>query len=322
MRIVDYTQEACIIPPEIAGLASSGVAVSAPATLANIGPGFDMLGAALHGPSDIVIARKTASGIRCSAIFNGDNLPPSPEDNLVVKAARCVIESFGLDFGVDLILHKGVPVGRGMGSSSASIVAAAYAVALLDSDSVDEMKLIKAVQFCEPGGHLDNIAPCLMGGFVQIKSYDPVQIERLGAVDDLTVVEASPDFIVETKAAREGIPAKEVVAEKNKKYFDGMMDGIRQNDAKKVGANAVDLVVEPLRKRLIKGFDDVKAAAMDNGACGCSISGSGPTMFALTDDPAMAMRIARAMGEAFVANGTGCVVYISKINENGASRIQ
>ena len=323
MRIVNYAEEEHRVPEEIGRLIGEyDVAVSAPATIGNFGPGFDVLGACLQGPDDIVLARRTAGGVSIGEIFNGEGLPDEPDDNLAVMAARRVIDAFGLDFGVELTLWKGVPLGRGLGSSAASIVAAAYAVALLAGDEIAKADLIEPVRHCEPGGHLDNVAPSLLGGFVYLKSYEPLEIETLGGVDNLIIVDVAPNFIVETAEARKGIPPKEAVLEKNAKYLEGLLEGLRQNDVVKVGANVVDVVVEPLRKHLIPGFDDMKAAAMDAGALGCSISGAGPAVFAVTDDPGKARTIASAMGEAFAENGADTTAYVSRINPDGAIRIR
>jgi len=323
VRVVNYTEETPGVPAEVAGLIGGfDVAVSAPSTVGNFGPGFDVLGAALEGPSDFVLARRTAGGVSIGEVFNGDGLPKSPDENLAVRAARSVIDAFGLDFGAALTLYKGVPLGRGLGSSAASIVAAAYAVALLADERIGKSDLIAPVRHCEAGGHLDNVAPSLLGGIVLLKSYEPLEIAELGGVDNLIVVDVAPDFIVETAEARKGIPPKETVLEKNAEYLDGLLEGIRKNDAKKVGTNVVDLVVEPLRKRLIPGFDDVKAAAMGSGAFGCTISGAGPSIFAVTDDPGRARDIADAMTAAFAANGADSTAYVSRINADGATRIQ
>ena len=323
MRVVNYAEEEQGVPAEIAGLIGGwDAAVSAPATVGNFGPGFDVLGAALEGPSDFVLARKTAGGVSIGPVFNGDGLPGDPEQNLAVRAARSVIDAFGFDFGVELTLYKGVPLGRGLGSSAASIVAAAQAAAALADEPIRKVALIEPVRHCEAGGHLDNVAPCLLGGVVYLRSYEPLAIEQLGVVDDLIVVDVAPDFVVETAEARKGIPSKEVVLERNAAYLAGLLDGVRENNAKKVGANVVDLVVEPLRKRLIPGFDDVKAAAMDAGAHGCTISGAGSSVFAVTDDVSDARGIAGAMGAAFEKNGADCTAYISRINGDGATRIK
>ena len=323
MRIVNCAEEGREVPSEIAPLLRDyDVAVSAPATVGNFGPGFDVLGAALEGPSDFVLAAKITSGVELAQVFNGEGLPRNANDNLAVRAATRIIEAFAFDFGVRLTLYKGVPLGRGLGSSAASIVAAACAVALLEGKHRSRADLIGPVRFCEPGGHLDNVAPGLLGGFLYLRSYEPLEVEKLGTVDDLIVVDVAPDFIVETAAAREGVPPRESVLEKNRRYLDGLLEGIRNNNAKQVGANVVDVVVEPLRKRLIPGFDEVKAAALASGAYGCSISGSGPSVFAVTDDADKAREIAKAIGEAFQKNGADCTAYISKINENGAGEIR
>ncbi len=323
MRVVNYAEEGQGVPAEIGRLIGGcDAAVSAPATVGNFGPGFDVLGAALQGPSDFVLVRKTASGVTIGKVVNGDGLPGDPEQNLAIRAARSVIDAFGFDFGVELTLYKGVLLGRGLGSSAASIAAAAQASAALGDEPIPKVALIEPVRHCEAGGHLDNVAPCLLGGVVYLKSYEPLVIEQLGVVDGLIVVDVAPDFVVETAEARKDVPPKEVVLDRNAAYLAGLLDGVRENDAKKVGANVVDLVVEPLRKRLIPGFDAVKAAAMDAGAHGCTISGAGPSVFAVTDDVGDARGIAGAMGAAFEKNGADCTAYISRINGDGATRVK
>ena len=323
MKVVNYTEETPGVPEEVASrIGGCDVAVSAPATVGNFGPGFDVLGACLQGPSDFVFANRTAGGVTITEVINGGGLPDDPGENLAVRAARSVIDAFGLDFGIELTLYKGVPLGRGLGSSAASIVAAAYAVALLADEPIAKLDLIEPVRHCEAGGHLDNVAPGLLGGITLITSYEPLAISELGGVDNLVVVDVAPDFIVETAEARKGIPPKEAVLAKNAEHLDALLAGVCGNDATKVGVNVVDLVVEPLRKRLIPGLDAVKAAAMDSCALGCTISGAGPSIFAVTDNPAGARAIADAMTAAFAANGADSTAYVSRINTDGAIRIQ
>ena len=322
MRIVNYLESTPKHPDELKPLLGPhDVAVAAPATVANFGPGFDVLGACLQGPCDIVLARRIQSGVRLAHVFNGEGLPADASDNLAVKAARAVINSFGLSFGVEMTLWKGVPAGRGLGSSAASIAAAAYATALLDRPNVHKLDLITPAGTCEAGGHLDNVAPCLLGGVVYIANYEPLDVREMGGADELVVIDVAPDFVVETAVARKVVPAKEIVLKQNAKYLDGLLAGLREGNADKVGRNVVDIAVEPLRKHLIPGFDDVQAAAMDNGALGCTISGSGPSVFAVTTDTRRASGIAEAMCAAFAANGADATAYISRINKDGAIRI-
>ena len=321
---------------------SEWIRVFAPATVANVGPGFDILGFAVSRPGDIVEVRKSdVEGVQISDIKytrkrDIGKLPDSPEKNTAGVAANAVLETLqkrGLidkSAGVELKLRKSMPLGSGLGSSGASAVAAAWAVNVLfgaplpknDPDLI--LACIKA-EATLSGFHADNVAPAMMGGFVLIRSYHPLDIVPLDAPENIICVIVNPRYKLSTRRARAALPKqvsfKHVVIPQYANVA-GVIAGILKKDLELLGRAIDDKIVEPARAHLIPGFFDVKRAATENGALGCSISGAGPSMFAITDDIAKGYEIGEAMSEKFAANGLKySKVYVSRINREGAKQI-
>jgi homoserine kinase len=303
------------------------VQVFAPATIANVGPGFDVLGFALESIGDIVKARKIdQKGVRISEI-QGDNsrLPKNEHKNTAGIAAGEVLKMIGAKQGVEIKLYKKTPLASGLGSSGASAVAAAYAVNLLFQNKLSKEELIQPCLKAEAavsGYHADNIAPSLFGGFVLIKSYDPLEIIPLEHIE-MYVVAVLPKWKLTTRFARSVIPQNialnKVVA--NLGNLSAIIAGIYQRDVRLLGRGIDDRIIEPARARLIPGFHHVKKTALALGAYGCSISGAGPSVFAVTDNQTRAQRIGKAMQQSFAKHNLVSKVYISKIDKKGARQI-
>lgn len=321
---------------------SEWIRIFAPATVANVGPGFDILGFAVSRPGDIVEVRKSdVAGVQISDIKytrkrDIGKLPGSPEKNTAGVAAIDVLKTLqkrGIidrDVGVEMKLRKSMPLGSGLGSSGASAVAAAWGVNVLFGTPLrkDDPDLIMACIKAEAtlsGFHADNVAPAMLGGFVLIRSYDPLDIVPLDAPEEIICVIVNPRYKLSTRRARAALPKqvsfKDVVIPQYANVA-GVVAGILKKDLELLGRAIDDKIVEPARAPLIPGFYDVKRAAAENGALGCSISGAGPSMFAITDDIAKGYEIGEAMSRQFAANGLKfSKVYVSRINREGAKQI-
>lgn len=306
------------------------IKVKAPATVANVGAGFDILGFALEQPYDelelsLVNGRGKAAFLSLEGYGKGKL--PENEKNLCAIAVQKVMDKLNIPGkDIEIKLKKGLPVSSGLGSSSASIVGALYGANKLLGGKLGETELLQIGIDCEAvysGAHADNVAPCLLGGFVLVRSYEPLEIIKLGGVNGLHVSVCHPDFELETKKARavipKDVPLKNVI--KNQSLLTSLIYGIAKNDAALVARSANDYVVEPYRASLIPGFDDVKKAALNAGAGSCSISGAGPAVFAFTLSKKEAETVSKAMACAFSKNGLGSRRYVSGIAKQGVHAI-
>ena len=296
----------------------------APATVANVGSGFDVLGFAVAQPGDTVEARRQAAGgVTLRDVTGDDGRLPRGADNTAVVAVSALLERLGEPFGVDLVLHKGMPLASGLGSSAASAAAALYAVNRLAGDPLTPQELLPCALAAERvaagSGHADNVAPALMGGFVLIRSSDPLDVVRLPVPAGLAVALLSPDVEIPTEAARrilrKQIPLTDAVAQWGN--LAALVAALYAGDLALLGRSLGDVVAEPVRGVLIPGFHGVKDAALASGAIGCSISGAGPAVFALAASTAQAATVGTAMQKAFAAAGLEAVRYVSEIDGSG-----
>lgn len=303
--------------------------VFAPATVANVGPGFDIFGFAIEGMGDVVAARKTVGpGVFIKKITgDGGQLPYEPHKNTASIAALGFLERLGIqDAGIELELEKGMPINSGLGSSGASAVAGAFAALKLFAPEKEKDFALPACVKAEAavaGFHADNVAASLFGGIVIVKSYEPLEVLKLPAPDGLFAAVVSPEYEVSTKDARhalpQNVPLKSLV--RNTGNVASLVAGVFRNDIGLIGRSVEDCIVEPVRGKLIPGFDAVKKAALDSGALGCSISGSGPSVFAFAGSLRGGRSIAKEMTEAFANSGLASKSHVSKVNGIGAKDI-
>lgn len=285
------------------------VKVWGPATVSNWGPGYDLLGAAVQGLGDQVEAWLTpgTGKVQLTAI-TGDHgkLPLDPQKNTAGVAAQATLTQLQRhDVDIVLSLHKGLPLGSGLGSSAASAVAAAWAVNVLCGQPLSREALLPSILQAEAavsGWHADNAAPALWGGFVLIPSYEPLEILPLSAPDDLWLALVKPNISIATKEARALVPRTISLQQHiaNSGHFAAMIVAICQKDTHGVGRFVRDQIVEPARAPLIPSFHQVQAAALAAGALGCSISGSGPTLFAVCASQETAHRVSTHMQDTFL----------------------
>ena len=304
-----------------------GVKVFAPASVANLAVGYDSLGLCLEGPGDEVIADWTvAPGVVISEITGAKGeLPLEVERNTAGRAAQAVYEANGdRSRGVTLKIRKKMPFGSGLGSSSASAVAGAMAVNELLRRPFLKRELLRFAamgeQVADDAWHLDNVAPSLLGGICLVRDAETCDVQRLIMPNGLRVVVVHPKIQILTKDARAvlspTVPLGDMI--RQQANLGGFIIGLYRNDIQLIQRSLQDVVIEPQRKRLIPGFDAVQRGALDAGALGCSISGAGPSVFALCQNTTIAAAASEAMQAAFKSEGLKSTVYDSAIHPEGA----
>jgi homoserine kinase len=309
---------------------SDAVTAFAPASIGNVGVGFDMLGLALAGGAgDRVIAtRSETAGISVAEVRGLDGeihpyLSTDPKENTASIAAQALWDAAGAAGGASLKVHKGVPLQSGMGSSAASAVAAVVAVnALLDEPLGQEELLPYALEgekYASGGLHADNVAPSLLGGLILCPTVLLPEIVRLPVPAGVSAVLLHPELQVNTAHARRGL-AKGYSMEQwlqQQGYLAGFIAACMAGDVGLIGRTLRDVVIEPQRAAAVPCFEDVKAAALRAGALGCSLSGSGPSIFALCEERS-ALNLASAMEQACRALGIDCQSWVSPLDAEGA----
>lgn len=303
--------------------------VFAPASVANVACGFDVLGFAIEKPGDIVTATITKqSGVTITAIKGDDGvLPLDVDKNTAGVAALRTLEHIqqlrGDTFGVQLVITKNMPSGSGLGSSAASAVAAAVAVNALFDNPISSDELVnfamKGEAIASGAEHADNVAPSLLGGITLIRGYKPLDIIRIHVPKDLCAVVVNPHVIVKTKEARAILPKKITLKDAITQTGNiaGLIAGCMREDYALIGRSLIDVIAEPHRAQLIPQYFAMKEAALQAGALGFNISGSGPSVFALTHDAHKAKSIARAITNVLKQAGVGSTAFISAINTTG-----
>jgi homoserine kinase len=300
----------------------------APASVGNVAVGFDVLGYSAAVAGDRVHARRTPSrGVRIAAITGVvKDLPVESERNTAGMAVAAMATALELDFGFELTIEKGIPLGSGLGGSAASAVAAVFAANALLEEPVDSLRLL---QFAMRGemvasgtAHIDNIAPSLYGGLVLSVGIDNPHIKQIPVPDVIRSVLVRPHRVLETRGARailgRTVTLSDVVWQQAN--LAGFVTGCFTGDLPLIAASLEDVLIEPQRKGLIPGFQAVKDAAMRGGALGCSISGAGPTMFAWAE-AGKADDVRGAMVEAFRGEGVTCDAWVTRIEPIGAALV-
>ncbi|MCC5927812.1 MAG: homoserine kinase [Cyclobacteriaceae bacterium] len=304
---------------------TDSVKVFAPATVANVTCGFDILGFAVDAPGDEITLKKNNQGKVIIREIKGDEgrLPLDPGKNTCGVVIQHFLRDLALDQGIDIFLHKKMPLGSGLGSSAASAVAAIYAINELMGKPCTRKELLPYAMEGERvacgAAHADNVAPSLLGGFVLVRSYDPLDTIALPVPDELFATLVHPQIEVRTKDAREILKREIRFSDSVRQSGNvgGLVAGLLMSDYQLISNSLVDHIVEPIRAILIPGYDEVKAAAKEQGTLGAGISGSGPSLFALSKGHQTAYNIGEAMREIFNAMDIENEVYISKINQIG-----
>lgn len=303
------------------------IAVFAPASVSNVACGFDVLGFALDEPGDIVMAAPHPEmGVTIAAI-HGDagRLPLEPRRNTASAAVMALLQRLETTRGVALTIHKGLPLASGVGSSGASAVAAVVAAnELLGRPAPMEM-LLECAMAGEQAGcgaiHPDNVSPSLYGGFVLARSAQPPDIVRLPVPPGLACAVLHPRVEIETGTARKLLGDQVALKDATRQWANvgGLVAALYTNDLGLLSRSLVDSVAEPKRASLVPGFADLKAAAASAGALGCSLSGSGPSVFALAPSLEVAHAAGAAMKAAFdTASDAGADLWVCPVGRQGA----
>jgi homoserine kinase len=303
------------------------IAAYAPGSVSNVACGFDVLGFALDEPGDIVIAaQKDGPGVVIAGIEgDGGRLPTDPARNTAGAAVQALLSRLETTRGVSLTIQKGLPLASGIGSSGASAVAAVVAVnELLGRPATMELLLACAMAGEQAGCgamHPDNVAPSLYGGFVLARSANPPDVVRLPVPDGLACAVLHPHVEVQTGTARallgDQVPLRDAVRQWGN--LGALVASLFNGDQALLSRSLEDVIAEPKRAALVPGFYAVKAAALAAGALGCSLSGSGPSVFALASSVEIANRAGEAMQRAFNAeSNVGADLWVSLVGRQGA----
>lgn len=301
------------------------IKVFAPATVANVACGYDILGFAIDKPGDELIMELTEEpGVQIVDIEgDGGVLPRDPHKNSATVAIMDYLTYIQADFGCKVWIKKMMPSGSGLGSSAASAVAGVYAINMLCNERLTKHEmlpfLLNAEKAACDAAIADNVAASLFGGFILVRSYEPLDVIQIPVPEELWCAVINPDVIVLTKEAREILP-KEIPLSKSLRQsanVGGLMVGLLRGDYDLIGRSLVDYIAEPHRSKLIPGFYDMKNAAIAAGALGSSISGSGPSVFALCKGKEVAENAGAAMKAVMDGLGIGAEVYVSKVNHAG-----
>jgi homoserine kinase len=303
------------------------IAVYAPGSVSNVACGFDTLGFALDEPGDIVSAApQSHAGVAIAAI-HGDagRLTLDPERNTASAAALALLRRLETTRGVTLTIHKGLPLASGIGSSGASAVAAVVAVNELLGRPAPTTMLLECAMAGEQAGcgaiHPDNVSPSLFGGFILARTAQPPDIVRLPVPDGLACAVLHPRIEVETGAARQLIGDRVPLRDATRQWANvgALVAALYSNDLALLSRSLVDHIAEPKRAGLVPGFAAVKAAALAAGALGCSLSGSGPSIFALAPSLDLARAAGTAMQRAFDGvSEAGADLWVCPVGRQGA----
>lgn len=301
----------------------------APATVSNVACGFDVLGFAIDEPGDEVAASFVdgPAGVVRIAEITGDlgRLPREAARNTASVAAQALVDRLGERRSIALRIHKGLPLASGLGGSAASAAAAVVAVdALVGARAPLEMLIACALEGERIGAgsaHPDNVVPALCGGFVLVRAPNPPDVVRLPVPPGLTAAVVHPDLEIETSRARallgETVPLADAI--RQWANLGAFIDGLHRGDFALISRSLEDAIAEPRRAALVPGLGKIKQAAVDAGALGSSLSGSGPAIFALCSSAAIAVRAAAAMAAAVEASiGGRPRTYVSPIASRGA----
>jgi homoserine kinase len=305
----------------------AGVKVFAPATVSNLACGFDIIGIALEKPGDEVIARfSDKPGLRITKVTGAKGkIPTDIRKNTAGVAVQKYLEHLGeANRGIELEVHKKMPVGSGLGSSAASAVAAVVAANELMRRPLTRRELLpfamEGERSADGAWHADNIAPCLLGGIILIRDNPSLDVQRIPAPKGLYFAMVKPHIQILTAESRavlrKPLTLDQLITQTGN--IAGLVTGFFNSDLELISRSLNDVVVEPQRAHLIPHFSGVKEAALEAGALGCSISGAGPSIFALCANSLEAENAAAAMASVYHNEKIGCDHFISPINLNGA----
>ncbi len=309
---------------------TADIRVFAPASVANVACGYDILGFALEKPGDEIIVRFTDQpGFRISRIEGDEGKLPYEIDKNTAgfAAARLLGHLGGSERGIEMEIHKKMPFGSGLGSSAASAAGAVVAINELMGSPLEKKALLPFAvlgeQIADGAYHADNVAPALFGGISLIRSNRELDVQAIPVPGDLWAAVVYPHVKILTKDARnilsDHVSLRKMIAQTGN--LGGLLVGLFNSDYELIGRSLNDVVIEPQRARLIPHFSRVKTSALEAGALGCSISGAGPSVFTLNKGRERAAQAGEAMQSAFEEAGIRAELFISRINQRGTIKL-
>ena len=304
------------------------VKVFAPATVANVGPGFDIFGMAIdHVGDELEVVIHDEPDIKINPIEGFENLPTDPEKNVVGVVTQAILDKVNDNRGFEITIHKNVLPGSGLGSSASSSAAAAYAANHLLGSPFETNDLVEFAMQGEKAAsgkaHADNVAPSLLGGFTMIRSYKPLDVISIPYPSDIYITVIHPQIEIKTSDSKK-ILKKEIMLDSAIQQWSntaGLVLGLATSDYDLISRSLTDVIVEPVRSVLIPCYDEVKNSAIETGALGCSISGSGPSIFALSKGNQIAKEVALAFESVYTKAGINYKIYVSRVSNKGARLI-
>lgn len=299
------------------------IRVFCPGTIANVSCGFDVLGLSLAGVGDYMTVTQTATkGITISEIL-GQDLPLETTQNVAGVAGLALLEALKSDAGFDIKIDKRIKAGSGIGSSAASSTGAVWAINHLLGNPFTTKELIpfamEGERLASGVAHADNVAPALLGGFTLVRSTDPLDVISLPSPGELYATVIHPQIEIKTADSRRilksNLSLKDAITQWGN--LGGLVAGLYREDYELIGRSLQDVVIEPIRSILIPGFTEIKEAALNAGALGGGISGSGPSVFALSKGKDNALKVADAIRNVYEPFGISFDIHISNINKKG-----
>ena len=299
------------------------IKILSPATVANVACGFDILGFCLETVGDEMIIRKTKTkGIDITKV-EGFTLPLNIDENVAGVSALALYNTLKPECGFEIEINKRIKPGSGIGSSSSSAAGSVFGINKLLGDPLSKDQLVKFAMkgeaLASKSEHADNIAPCIYGGFTLVKSLNPLRIIQIPTPKDLFVVIMHPQIEIKTSEARALLPVNVPLSKSisQSANLGSLIHALHTNNYQLISESLQDVIVEPLRKQLIPKYDQIKSSALDSGALGCSISGSGPSIFALCKGMEVAEIVEKEMSKVYSSTTVEYDTFISKINTHG-----
>ena len=282
------------------------VKVYAPGSIGNVGCGFDVFGLAIEAVGDLLEVEENNTGqLRILDIVGDSTIPLDPEKNIVTVGASNLLLEFGSTQGFDFKITKGVIAGSGLGSSASSATAGVFAVNELLGRPYSRQELIRFAAIGEKVAshqvHYDNVAPAMLGGFTVVRSSDPLEILEINVPEKLYLAMARPGVVIKTEEAKQILGSTISINQAVSQFGNiaGLVIGMQNEDISLIGRSAEDVLATPLRSKLIPKFEEANKAAIDAGAAGFNISGSGPAMFAICDGSEVASRVINALQDVY-----------------------
>jgi homoserine kinase len=301
------------------------IRIFSPATVANVGCGFDVFAFALNEPGDeIELSIKSNPGVEIVEITGNSSLPLDINKNTASVSISAMLDYLNADFGICISLHKNMPIKSGLGSSAASAVGGVFALnQMLETKFPNDLLLKFAIEGEKIASgdniHLDNSAACLYGGFVLVRSEDPIDIISIPVPESLHCVIIHPQIEIDTSESRKMLPKKVTLLQATTQWSNtaAVVAALYESDFDLLKRSIKDPIIEPARARQIPDFYGLRDVALNSGAVGCGISGSGPAVFALASSEDSAIIICNEITNYYKSNKIPFETFVSKINNSG-----